>query len=71
MTDEIKTIGGIAATVRVKTGWRLKALGKDRLVFTHPEHEPRVVELASINEGEELPRDDDMVIGYPPGLTGK
>lgn len=68
---EIKTIDGITVLAKVKKGWRTKALDKDRLLLTHPDNYPRVVELASIQEGDTLPRDTDMMVGSPPGLTGE
>lgn len=69
MATEIKTIDGIKVLARIKQGWRSKPIDADRLIFIHPDYEPRVVELSSIKEGDTLPRDTDEVISFPPSLT--
>lgn len=67
---EIKNIDGIKIIATIKKGWRSKPLDKDRLLLTHPDHFPRVVELSTIVEGDKLPRDTDMMVGSPPGIGG-
>lgn len=66
----VKTIDGITLLAEVKEGWRCTPVDKDRLVFVHPDFPPKMVELSSINEGDELPRDTDETVLPPPQLGG-
>lgn len=52
---------------RIKDGWRHVFHGAELLLLIHPDEPPRVVKLASVQHGDELPRDCDEVLGLAPG----
>lgn len=68
--SEIKNIDDVQIPAIVKEGWRSRALDADRLIFVHPDHAPRVVEIASIKPGDTLPRNTDEEFSFPPAIAG-
>ena len=66
----IKTRAGITIVATLKEGWRGKFKAPGELILIHPEHHPRRVDLATIREGDLLPRDTDEALGFSPTIGG-
>lgn len=54
----------------IKEGWNGRLFKPGYIILTHRDHPARVVELASIREGDELPRDTDEALAFPPAVGG-
>ena len=61
---------GIAPFATIKEGWNARLFKDGYIVLTHAAHEPRVIELATIREGDDLPRDTDEAVAFPPAVGG-
>lgn len=68
--SEIKNVENVQIDALIKDGWRSRALDADRLIFVHPGYPSRMVEIASITSGDELPRDTDAILEGPPVVIG-
>lgn len=65
-----QVLTGYKHLATIKPGWRFNDMGDGRLMFTHPDNAPMIVSLSSINEGDELPRDTDEALSFPPTVGG-
>lgn len=65
-----QVLTGYKVTATIKPGWRYTGMGDGRLMFVHPDHAPMIVDLNSIEEGDELPRDTDEALSFPPTVGG-
>ena len=57
-----------AATI--KEGWTARLQREGYMLLAHLEHKPVMVELASIKDGDVLPRDEDERFEFPPAVGG-
>lgn len=55
----------------IKDGWTARLQREGYIILAHPDHPPRIVELASVREGDELPRDTDEAFEFPPAVGGR
>ena len=67
---EPRLLPGFRHVATIKEGWRVVLQPDNRAMFIHPDHQPRIVDLNSVEEGDVLPRDNDEVLGYAPPVGG-
>lgn len=63
-------IGGAVFLATITEGWTARLQREGYILLAHPEHPPRIVELASVKEGDILPRDTDEAFEFPPRVEG-
>lgn len=66
----IETRNGVKLHATIKDGWRPKIIG-DSVMLTHERHPAYFIDLSTIKEGDELPRDSDTAVSYPPAVGGE
>ena len=73
IVDEPKpqVLTGLKHVASIKPGWRVNLQPDGRAFMAHPDHQPRIVDLSTVAEGDELPRDTDEVLGFAPPVTGQ
>lgn len=54
----------------IKEGWRYRVVDGS-LLLTHIDHPAYLIDLATIRDGDKLPRDTDTPVGYPPPIRGR
>lgn len=64
-------IKGPRFVATLKPGWRAKLIGDDRVLLVHADEDPRFIDVATITEGDELPRDTDEAVIFGTQLGGK
>lgn len=67
--EAARRVEGLRVLATLADGWRATFL-QDDLVLVHPEYAPRLVRVASINEGDVLPREIDETVSFPPIIGG-
>lgn len=55
----------------IAEGWRAKFLDQERVMLIHPDHQPRIVQMKTIVEGDILPRDTDEALVISSQLGGE
>lgn len=66
----IETSSGAKIHANIKDGWRAKLIGEN-ILLTNPDHPAYFIDLATVKEGDELPRDSDTAVSFPPRVGGK
>lgn len=63
-------INGFKIFATIADGWRCTFIDQDRMYMVHPDHQPVIVEMRSIQEGDILPRETDERVTFAPQLGG-
>lgn len=65
-----QVLTGFKNVATIKSGWRVLLQPDGRAFLSHPDHQPRIVDLATVEEGDELPRDTDEALSFAPAVGG-
>lgn len=63
-------VQGFKIFATIADGWRVTFLDQDRMLMAHPNKQPVIVEMRSIQEGDVLPRATDERVSVAPQLGG-
>lgn len=66
-----RELTGMQHVATITDGWTARLQREGYLLMSHPEHKPVMVELASIKDGDVLPRDTDERFEFPPAVEGQ
>lgn len=67
----LERLQAVPRAATIKDGWTASLQREGYMRLDRPGEPPAMVELASINDGDELPRDTDERFAFPPAVGGQ
>lgn len=67
----VTEVNGFKVFATIAEGWRVTFIDQDRMYMVHPDHQPVIVEVRSVQQGDVLPRDTDERVTFAPQLGGQ
>ncbi len=70
MANDLENINSLRVKATIKPGWRIRFLPGGRAIMVHKDQTPRLIDLNTVKDGDELPRWFDEGLGFSEGIKG-